>query len=78
MLTLKLETSMAKLFEVRVPKSVSFTEWEIYTIEAESAEEAKEKVETGNHNSYPEYEDAGDYETTSVDYSETEVEEITT
>lgn len=64
---------MAKLFEVRVPKSVSFTEWEVYTIEAESAEEAKEKVETGNHNSYPEYERP---ETISVDYSETEVQEI--
>jgi len=67
---------MSKLFEVRVPKSVSFTEWEVYTIEAASAEEAKAKVLNNEHNSYPEYEDAGDYETMSVDYSETEVTEL--
>jgi hypothetical protein len=66
---------MAKLFEVRVPKS-RFTEWEIYTIEAESAEEAKEKVETGNHNSCPDYADACDYETLSVDYSDIEIIEL--
>jgi hypothetical protein len=67
---------MSKLFEVRIPKQVSFTEWEIYTIEAESAEEAKAKVESGDHNCCPEYDDAGDYETMSVDYTETQVTEL--
>ena len=67
-----------KQFEVRVPKSVSFTEWEVYYgVEAESPEQALELVVTNKSNVYPEYEDAGDYETTSVDYSEVEIEEIT-
>ena len=68
---------MNRLFEVRIPKQVSFTEWEIYQVEATSENEALAKVKNGTHGSYPEYEDAGDYETMSVDYSETEIEEIT-
>lgn len=67
---------MNKLYEVRIPKQVSFTEWEIYKVEATSEEEAKQKVLNNEHNSYPEYDDAGDYETIAVDYSETQVEEI--
>jgi hypothetical protein len=67
---------MNKLFEVRIPKRVSFTEWEIYKVEATSEDEALAKVKNGNHGSYPEYEDAGDYETISVDYEETQIEEI--
>ena len=65
-----------KRFEVRVPKSVSFTEWEVYIVEAETAEDAKAKVESGDHDGNPEYEDAGDYETISVDYTETQVTEL--
>jgi hypothetical protein len=68
---------MNRLFEVRIPKQVSFTEWEIYKVEAISEDDAIDKAKSGNYIGEIEYEDAGDYETMSVDYSETEIEEIT-
>lgn len=67
---------MSKLFEVRIPKQVSFTEWEIYKVLAKSEDEALAKVKNNQYLGEIEYDDAGDYETISVDYEETQVEEI--
>lgn len=50
-------------YEVIIPKLVQFSENEIYIVKAKNKQEAWLKVENGTHESYPEYEDAGDYET---------------
>lgn len=67
---------MNKLYEVRIPKQVSFTEWEIYKVEATSEDEAIAKVNNNQFIGEVQYDDAGDYETISVDYDETQVEKI--
>lgn len=67
---------MNKLYEVRIPKQVSFTEWEIYKVEATSEDEALTKVKNNEFIGEVQYDDCGDYETLFVDYPETQVEEV--
>jgi len=61
-----------KRYEIIIPKQVSFTENEIYYIDAESQDEAIKLMDSGAYE--PEYEDAGDYET--IHTYETEIREI--
>jgi hypothetical protein len=61
-----------KRYEIIIPKRVSFTEHEVYYVEAEDETEAFAKVNDGMYE--PEYEDAGDYET--IETYETEIREI--
>ena len=52
---------MSKLFRVKVPQTVSYTEWAIYEVEANDEEHAKQRVKNETHQSYPYYEDDTDY-----------------
>ena len=61
-----------KTFEIIIPRTVAFTEYETYYIDAESQDEAIKLMDSGAYE--PEYEDAGDYET--IDTYETEIREI--
>jgi hypothetical protein len=61
-----------KTFKVSIPRRVSFTECEVFYVEAESEDEAINQVHESNE--IGEFEDQGDYETMEI--YETEAEEI--
>lgn len=52
---------MAKQYLVKIPQVVSYTEWSVYEVEAETEAEAIEKAKNDNHGSYPYYEDDTDF-----------------
>jgi hypothetical protein len=68
---------MTKLFKVRVPQSVTYTEWSVYEVEAEDEDQAIHKVKNEMHGSYPYYEDDTDYYYEDSQDKTIEVEEIT-
>ena len=61
-----------KTFKVSIPRRVSFTECEVFYVEAESEDEAINQVHESNE--IGEFEDQGDYETTEI--YDTEAEEV--
>ena len=61
-----------KTFKVSIPRRVSFTECEVFYVEAESEDEAIDQVHESDE--IGEFEDQGDYETMEI--YETEAEEI--
>ena len=61
-----------KTFKVSIPRRVSFTECEVFYVEAESEDEAINQVHESNE--IGEFEDQGDYETMEI--YETEAEEV--
>jgi hypothetical protein len=61
-----------KTFKVSIPRRVSFTDCEVFYVEAESEQEAINQVNESND--MGEFESQGDYETEHV--YETEAEEI--
>jgi len=67
---------MNKLFRVKVPQTVSYTEWTVYEIEADSEDQAIQKVKNDNHGCYPSYEDDTDYYYEDSQDKTIEVEEV--
>ena len=61
-----------KTFEIIIPRTVAFTEYETYYIDAESQDEAIKLMDSGAYE--PDYENAGDYET--INTYEIEIREI--
>lgn len=61
-----------KTFEIIIPRTVAFTEYETYYIDAESQDEAIKLMDSGAYK--PDYENAGDYET--INTYEIEIREI--
>jgi len=61
-----------KTFKVSIPRRVSFTECEVFYVEAESEDEAINQVHESNE--IGEFEDQGDYETLEI--YDAEVEEV--
>ena len=64
-----------KTFKVSIPRRVSFTECEVFYIDAESEGDAMEKFIEGNNTEYiGEFENQEDYETLEI--YDTEIEEV--
>ena len=61
-----------KTFEIIIPRTVAFTEYETYYIDAESQDEAIKLMDSGAYE--PDYENAGDYET--INTYEIEITEV--
>jgi len=59
-----------KTFKVSIPRRVSFTECEVFYVEAESEDEAINQVHESNE--IGEFEDQGDYETLEIYDAEAE------
>ena len=64
-----------KRYKISIPRRISYTECEVFYIDAESEGEAMEKFVEGNNTEYiGEFENQNDYDT--VEVYDTEIEEL--
>jgi hypothetical protein len=64
-----------KRYKISIPRRISYTECEVFYIDAESEGEAMEKFVEGNNTEYiGEFENQNDYDT--VEIYDTEIEEL--